>query len=319
MENRVDYIGYLEYHGDLVNEGIMDARKTARALVGFDGALRHFLGLEYEPLRGIDYEIPVLIKPGSWQALVPTSIEQWVLAALGAVVAKYALTAVTQIAKNDFKDVSTKKIFVGALRSIQWMIRIGKHLGNLRQRRFSSVKWRNGNTEVGIPNESGEYLYVPKTVLDFYSITPPRILSDVASLIEPGRQLRVAVRVDGRLEIEGIAPYEKGIFFVSEEESDILFPNLEHGQEVTLEGVLTRGNENTNSLGLRYQEHILNCVPREGSIVRFKDALFLKCRVSGSVSRADDSGMVCQKKPKLVVDTIEPLEAEQPGLSLFEE
>jgi hypothetical protein len=172
---------------------------------------------------------------------------------------------------------------------------------------------------VGIPNEGGEYLYVPKTVVDFYSITPPRILSDVASLIEPGRQLRVAVSVDGRLEIEEITSHEKGIFFVSEEEPDVLFPNLEHGQHVTLEGVLTRGNENTNSLGLRYQDHILNCVPREGSIVRFKNGLFLKCRVSGSVSRADDSGMISQKKPKLVVDTIEPLEPEQPELSLFEE
>ena len=88
-----------------------------------------------------------------------------------------------QIAKNDFRDVSTKELFVGAFRSIQWIIRIGKHLGALRQRQFTSVKWRNDNTEVGIPNDSGQYLYVPKTILDIYTITPSRILSDMLSLV----------------------------------------------------------------------------------------------------------------------------------------
>lgn len=319
MENRIDYIGYLEYHGHLVNEGIMDARETARALLGFDSALRHFVGLEFQPLRDLDYDIPVSIRPGSWQALIPTSIEQWIITAMGLAAAKYALTAVTQIAKNDLKDVSTKKLFVGAFRSIQWIIRIGKHLGTLRQRRFTSVKWRNDNTEVGIPDDSGQYLFVPKAMLDVYAITPSRILSDMASLVEPGRQLRFVVRVDENLEVESINTDEKSIFYVPEEDTDILFPELEHGQVVSLEGVVTRGNENTNSIGLRYQDHILNCIPREGSIVRFKGALFLKCRITGSISRADESGMVNQKKPRVIIDTVEPLEPEPPGLSLFEE
>jgi len=319
VENRIDYIGYLEYHGNLVNEGIMDARKTARALLGFDSALRHFIGLEFQPLRDLDYDIPVSIRPGSWQALIPTSIEQWLIAAMGLAAAKYALTAVTQIAKNDFKEVSTKKLFVGAFRSIQWIIRIGKHLGTLRQRRFTSVKWRNNNTEVGILNDSGQYLYVPKAIIDVYTITPSRILSDMASLVEPGRQLRFVVRVDENLEVESINTDEKAIFYVPEEDLDILFPDLEHGQVVSLEGVITRGNENTNSIGLRYQDHILNCIPREGSIVRFKDALFLKCRITGSVNRADESGMANQKKPRVIIDAIEALEVAPSELSLFEE
>ena len=319
MGNEIDYIGYLEYHGHLVDQGIMDARKTARVILGFDSALRHFVGSEFEPLRNLDYDIPVAIRPGSWQALIPTSIEQWIIAAAGVIATKYAMTAVTQIAKNDLKDISTKKLIIGAFRSIQWVIKIGKHLGTLRQRRFTSVKWRNDNTEVGIPNDSGQYLFVPKPMLDIYALTPTRILSDVASIVEPGRQLRFVVRVGETHEVESIDTAEKAIFYVPEEVSDILLPELENGQAVSLEGILTRGNENTNSVGLRYRDHILNCIPREGSIVRFKDALFSKCRITGSISRTDESGVVNQKRPKVIIDTIDPLGEEPVELSLFEE
>lgn len=173
MENKIDFLGYLEYTGNLVDEGIMDTRKMARALIGFDSALRHFAALEHLLLREIEYDIPVSIRRGSWQALIPDSIDKWIIAALGITATKYLATAATEIAKNDFKDVNMRMIFSKALCSIQWIIRIGKHLGKLGQRKFTSVQWREGNTQIGIPNDRGEYIFIPKPIIDLYATTPP--------------------------------------------------------------------------------------------------------------------------------------------------
>ena len=37
------YIGYLKYSGKSVEDGLMDARKSAEALLGFDEVLRYFI------------------------------------------------------------------------------------------------------------------------------------------------------------------------------------------------------------------------------------------------------------------------------------
>lgn len=141
----------------------------------------------------------------------------------------------------------------------------------------------------------------------------------MASIIEPGRQLRIVVHSGGELGAEDVNFNERSIFYIPEEDTEVLFPELEHGQSVTLEGVATRGNENTNSIGFRYKDHIINCIPMEGSIVRFKSALFLKCRIIGKISREDDAGQIILKKPKIIFDNIVPLEDEPQELTLFEE
>lgn len=304
MRQDPDYVGYLEYHGKLVDDGAMDARKAAKALLGFDSAIRHFAVSQNPSLKDTDYEIPVIIKKGSWRALIPV--------ALGIITTGYLTSAASTIAKNDFKDVSLKQIFAKALKLIQWFIKIGKHVGTLERRKFTSVRWRNNNTEVGIPNDEGEYLYIPKAILDSYLNAPQNLISDIASLIEPERVLKIVVQTETGIDEEDIPADKKFIFSSDVDESEVLFPELKHNDSVALEGVLTRGNENTNSMGFRYREHILNCIPQEGSIVRYKHALFLKCRITGNISREDSYGKMSEKKPSILFTHIEPLENEQP-------
>src|SRR3972149_10279118 len=76
-------IGYLKYSGKLVAGGALDARKAAQALLGFDEALRFFLGQQSAVLKECDFEIPVKIKHGSWEAYLPLSILDCILVALG--------------------------------------------------------------------------------------------------------------------------------------------------------------------------------------------------------------------------------------------
>jgi len=98
--------------------------------------------------------------------------------------------------------------------------------------------------------------------------------------------------------------------------AEILFPEFQHGQRISLEGVVTRGNEMTNTIGFQYSGHILTCRPRRGSIVRFKRHLFLRCLIIGKISRLDEHGGTTNPRPQIVFDDLQIKEDDggQPSL-----
>lgn len=303
-----EYIGYLKYEGKLVEDGLLDARKAAQALLGFDEAVRFFVGQQAPLLREMDFELPVRLRKGSWEALIPSSLVDWLVTALGAGATTYLVTAAKKAAENDFEKAGLKRLFVHAVEAIQWTIRIGKHIGDLSRKSFERVRFRNENTEIGLPNAEGQYLFVPKKFFDFYVSASPRLLRKMAELIEGERKLEIGVYKEGELITESVVREERGIFTLDEDEEEVLFPELTHGQEVQLEGHITRGNENTNSIGFMYRGHILACYPESGSIVSFKNALFANCRIHGTISRLDKFGGYNEKKPKIIFSRVEPVD-----------
>ena len=93
-----------------------------------------------------------------------------------------------------------------------------------------------------------------------------------------------------------------------EEDEDIVLPELKHGDYVEIEGHITRGNENTNTLGFLYLDHILTCKPREGSITKYKTNLFSNVLIKGFVNRLDKDGLFKEKKPRIeILELIEKL------------
>jgi len=311
-----DFVGFVRYNGKLVEGGILDARSAARALHGFDQALRYFVIQERPDLAGIEFPVPVRVDRGSWMAIIPPGVEHWIYAALGVVGTAYVTKAVTKMAERDFENIGFKDLFKKALVAIQWMIRIGKHIGTLAHKKISGIRWRNNNKEVGIPNEKGELLYVPADVLELYMQCPSGILSEVASVVEVERHLTIGVNQDGRVEEVTITITERAIFHAEDEADDALFPELTHGQHVKLEGIVTRGNERANSIGFLYKEHVITCYPRRGNIVRFKPHLFLRCRIIGEVSRDnEETRKLDDPRPKIIFDELILLEDEdQPQL-----
>lgn len=111
---------------------------------------------------------------------------------------------------------------------------------------------------------------------------------------------------------EKITIREKSIFVTNADDEEVddefLFPELEQGMLVRLEGRLTRGNAETNSVGLNYKGHILNCVPEAGSVVQYKPALFLRCVVEGIVTRLHKNYLVAERKPTIIFKRITQLE-----------
>jgi hypothetical protein len=314
------YLGYIKYSGKLVESGLLDARKAAQALLGFDQAIRFLVGQQSQRLKEMDFELPVRIRHGSWEALIPEYLPHILTAAATLVGTTYATTAAKKMAERDFATFGVRDIVKSALRAIQWFIRIGKHTRDTTLRKFHNLRWRQNNSEVGIPNDSGEYLYVPANMLKLYLATSPQLLVELATIVERERTLSIAVNEDGQMVEERITTTHRRIFTLKDDDDadEVLFPELKHGDSVILEGRTTRGTETANTIGFRYQDHILTCIPDSGSIVRYKSALFLRCRIHGTVTRSDALGGHSANRPRIIFDRLEPLEPDEPDADLFD-
>jgi hypothetical protein len=316
------YIGYVKYEGPQVKEGMLDARKASEALLGLDYALRHFACKQLPALKELDFEIPVRIKKGSWEALIPETIGGWIQASLGIVATAYFTKAAQKMAESDFDDVGLRDIFRKSLVAIKWVARIGKHLGNMKIKTFPDVTFKQTeeDTLVGIKNSTGDTLFVPKEFIEFYVECSPKVLEKLASNISDSRTLVIGTVEKDKNDEEKISSVHKAIFCTDDDElaEDILFPELVHNDEVVLTGEVTRENKTSNSMGFKYMDHILTSYPQSGNIVPYKDILFLRCRLFGVVSRLDEKGRISAKRPKLIFSHIEPLEDGDDNSILFE-
>ncbi len=303
---KYEEIGYMKFSGDAVPSGIIDAGSAGMALVGLDEAVRFFSEKQSSDFAKIEYQIPVRTTEGSWIA--------WVLAIAGSGAGVFALSylkkAGEKMAENDFKEVGLKDVLKKSVDAIQYLVKLVKHTKLSRGWDTKNVQWRNSNTEIGIFNAQGEPLFLPVEYLRWYLETPPRMISKITGAIAQQRNLSIGVRRDSGFEEVSVNIEEK-TYFVDDDievEEDYLFPELKHGDEVRLEGKLTRGNASSNSIGLEYKGHILNCIPEHGSIRRFKSALFLRCVVEGSINRLTKQRMVSEKKPTIIIRNVTPLE-----------
>lgn len=306
------YLGYIKYDGALTQNGVMDARKQAEALLGFDSALRHFIIRIHPTFKTLEFEIPVKVREGSWEALIPETVAGWAQAGLGLAATTYVTTAAKKMAERDFSEFGATDLFRKALDAIKWFAKIGKHLGDLSIKVFEGAKFAENNQLIGIRNSKGEFLYVPKHILDLYIESGTKILEPLANLIEEERTLKIG-SVDQRgIDEVTISLEEKFIFCEKDEDEaeDVLFPELRHGESVILEGEVTRENKTSNSMGFKYLDHILTAYPEVGSIVRYKPLLFLRCRLFGTVDRMDEKGRIAARRPKLHFSHLEALESD---------
>ncbi|WP_298507120.1 hypothetical protein [uncultured Maribacter sp.] len=317
-----EYLAYIKYEGELVKDGYLDARKSAEIIIGIDEVIRFFIFQEHKDSSKLDIEIPIRVEKGSWIALIPPDFSAWILAALGGLVTAYGATALNTIAKNDFKDVTSKDIAKKIVKGIKWTIEIIKHLKKKKVKQFpdAKIKLEQGIQMVGIPNENGDLLYVPIEYLELYTKVPEKLLDKLTKQIEEERELEIDFSDENKGDTDDtgspakITYGQKSIFYEEKEEDDILFPELKHGMYVELQGHLTRGNEKTNTLGFEYENHILTCIPYEGSIRNEKQTLFSNCTIKGYVDRLSKDGTFKEKRPIIRYLEIENNDEEKPNL-----
>jgi len=320
MESLQNNIGYVKYEGLSVEDGYLDARKSAEILIGIDHVFRYFLYQQDPKLQELDFEVPVKIRKGSWEALVPGDIETWLKTAGSIALIKYLTTAVTEIAKNDVGDKGVKDILKSVFKSIVWVLKIAKHTGSLVIKQFTNAKIVEHENEIliGIENEKKEVLLVPKIYLEQYQNCPEKLFSKLAKVVDMDRDLSVGISEDKTDENNVTITYAyKFIFTGKEDDKNFLFPELEHGTYIELEGHITRGNENANSIGFEYLRHVLTCYPIQGNIKDYKSLLFTNCLIKGYIDRQDDFGNISEKKPKIRFLTLDELKKVGAQIGLF--
>jgi hypothetical protein len=313
-EQKDNFLAYVKYQGDLIEDGYLDTRKSAEALLGIDEVIRYFLYQVDKDLQKVEFEIPVRIRKGSWEALIPHDVLGWLLTAGGAGVTAYATTALNKMAEHDFKDKGLKDVFKKVVKSIKWVIKIATHLKSLAVKEFLNVEFKQENAEtlIGIKNDKGEILYVPKSYLEIYKNCPDKLFVRLTKIIEKGRELEIGFNPNEVLDKDDTTPSvkidinDKSVFVKENNEDEILFPELIHDQYVELYGHVSRGNENSNTIGFEYQGHVLTCLPRQGNIKEYKDRMFTNSIIKGYVDRLGDDGNINEKRPRIsFIDLIE--------------
>jgi hypothetical protein len=307
-------IGYLKYKGDLVKSGLIDAKTAGNALVGLDEAIRYFNEKQSPEFSALDYQIPVKIEEGSWIAMVMATLG----AGVGAFALGYLKKAGEKMAENDFKDIGLGDVFKKSIDAFQSLLRLSKHTKKDRDWDLTKVHITNDRKLIGIPNEQGEIIYIPYDYMNWFKNFPHSIIPKMTDSINDERELIIGLKNDDEPEEVVITKQDKHIFSKVEEEiyDDILFPEFKHGDNIRLEGKLRRGNESSNSLGFEYKGHMINCIPESGTVVKFKEALFEKCVIVGTISRYSKNHKIFDKRPTIIISHVVQLN-DQSQHSLF--
>lgn len=299
-------VGFIKYSGDAVSHGVIDAGTAGLALIGLNEAIRFFNEKQAPSFAKLDYEIPVKTEPGSWTAYVLAAIGT----GAGVFALSYAKKAGEKMAEKDFEDIGFRDIFRKSLSAIQFLIQLVKHTGRNKGWDTNGMVVRENGTEIGIRNKHGEIIFLPVEFFRWYGSLPSQLLFKMTSVITTERIFSIGVKNGGSYKEVTVEAAERGLFTYEPVYDDelFLFPELEHGQPVRLEGKLIRGNEASNSVGLEYEGHVLNCLPERGNVRQFKPALFLKCVVEGTVSRLTKQRLVAEKRPTIILSKVTPLE-----------
>lgn len=312
-ENAVGFVSY-EWRG--APKGVIDAYSGGTALIGIDEILRFFNRKQAGSLSNASYEIPVETGKGSWVA--------WILGVLTLPAATFAIAYAKKtgekMAERDFSEIGFKDIAKKSIDALEKFIELVKHTKKLSDWSTDNAVWKDNSSIIGFPNEDGELIFIPSEYLKWYWDLPKGALKKLVAPIVNGRHMIVGVSIDNGkfrtvdVHANDIAPF---IGIDDAESDDFIFPDLVHDQDVVLEGVITRGNQQTNSVGFQYQDHILNCIPENGSIRKFKPAMFLHCRIKATVNRHVGSNVQLDRRPTLIISNIITMESDDQR-SLFE-
>lgn len=330
MEKQFNPLAFAKIQGRSVDSGFLDARRSAETLLGFDEAVRHFVRVDNPELAEIDYELPVAVRRGSVEIVLPENLADIMQIAGGTVLLASFMTSWAKKAATDgildtgpAKDL--RRIIVGAVRSIQWVIKISCHLRKRPGDQAEEAKPESSlATHLILVNDEGHRLRVPVKEYEKYCQCRDDILAKLANVVELDRELIIGTKdiVDKAV----IRYTEKPLFVPREEEDDFVLPDLEHGMDVALTGSITRYNEKSNTIGFEYKGHVLTCEPRDGKLVRFKKNMVAKSsghffppvRLVGQVDRKDRNGRIKEKKPHIKFTEAIPLDEgareEQPEL-----
>lgn len=301
-------VGFIKYSGKAVPDGVIDAGSAGMALIGLNKALRFFNERQSPAFAKFEYEIPIRTAGGAWTAFVlaPAGTGTGTDAFAPGYLPKVGAT----MAHHCFQDVGLSEVLKKSMSAMQHLVKLVKHTRLFKDWSTSKVSWRDNGKEIGIANRDGKVIFIPTEFFHWYGSLPRRLIHKMTVVIKAGRVLTIGLRSDGVYEEVTVDEADKVLFAEEQGEDgeEFLFPELDHGSAATLEGKLVRCNEASNSLGFEYHGHMLNCIPDHGNVRRFKQALFLKCVIEGTVTRLTKQRHSAEKRPTVILRHVTTLE-----------
>lgn len=315
----------IKLKGRGVSDGIIPIAELKTFLDGIEKSAKYFMNSTDSTLTNNEYSIEVTVQPGS---VIVTIIGIVGVGVATNYAIPYIKTAAEQIAKNDIGDKTSKDIILLGMKRMRKTIQIAKHVGGMGKRSFPEAKVKF-KEQIVLPNEKGEKLEVTKEELDLYSRTPRDLFKNLVMPVKDNVALFIddGQGTEDRPKPEKIDNSQKQYFSVYESEAEeMILPELQSGEFVTLQGELTRANTRTGTLGFAYKNHILTSTLVGTTIQDNKVALFDKeVEIDAIVTRqqkrldAEDD----LKRPKLEIRTVRVLgeaqDQKQLGLSLINE
>ncbi|WP_427852167.1 hypothetical protein [Stenotrophomonas acidaminiphila] len=312
MDLKSHGVGFISYEWNGMPAGVIDAGKGGQALVGLDDAIRYFNRRQIGSGQLPEYELPVLTGNGSWVAVVLGT-----LAAPAAIFGMaYTKKAAEKMAERDFSELGFRDIARKSADALVKLIRVLKASKGKISWNTANIRWSQDARTAFLKIESQNEIEIPAEYIKWYAAVPPSVIRRITTPVNESRTLSVGARQDdGSFDTVNVEatdlPGLQGEDNPSD--ADFLFPELVHGHDVELEGIVTRGNQSTNSIGFQYRGHILNCNPDNGSVKRFKAAMFLQCQIKATVNRHVSSLSNLDYRPTLLIHEVRPLEDDTGG------
>jgi hypothetical protein len=319
----------MKYSWELVADGVLDARKSAQALLWFDNIMRFFLIKEEPIFSEMTINIPVKIKKWSREVIVPDLIEQYftIESAFYTVMTIGWWAYIKSIGETAWKDgfletwpaKDIKRLFQWAFIAIQRVIKIIKHVGWFQRDVRSIPIFHNEKPYVQVFDNNSSILLVPKKYYEIYLDCPSTLFNLNADLVNEKTELSFSVFENSEEQKEIISVEDKDQFIEDvnwENEDNIVLPELEHWRYIELDWEISRISERHNNLWFSYMWHTITIKPRNWSLINFKNViiaesnqhLFPRVKVKWIIDRIDMHGNIKKKKPEIVFTEVISLE-----------
>lgn len=310
MSYEKESVGYLRYSGDAIEDGVFDMRKAGDALIGFDRILRHFIVVQNPEMKKIDFELPVKIEEGSWNAkvIIGTALVSGFAGKMGYLAAEDAYPIV-------------KSYMQTAMFNAQKVIETKKHMKEIGVDKVKKTQeQRLEEHNILLENEEKEILLVSKEEYLNYIGCPEDIFAQNVEIVDFDTFLEIGVyQSDGKISTVSITQKDRHIFTSKKEKPLPLF-QLAHGEIVTLRGKVGSLIEKESHRSMKFlyidpyteKEYTIECTGN--NITQFKNSIisprtedfFQDVDIKGQVDRIDGNGK--PKKISIQIITIEPVE-----------
>lgn len=332
-----DNSGFIRLEGDDIIDGVIDIRSASFMLNGTQEVLQYFLKKENsEYAKCNDLNFPIKTREGSWEILIPflgkVSItpEMGLACAVGlgtalvvqpvsAGLSEYAKTIGKAKAVKSLLNKDNKASFADAFKKLEIVIKIAQHLGTITNKRILSLKLNKDGKTAILTNVSGNIMSVTMDEIRVFQECPDKLLRKLGTVVTDYRTLHIGYKISNTIHEVSIDSESKDIFTPSEEADEPILPELQDGQHVRLVGVVTRGNQQTNTIGFKYKEHVITCEPNGGLITSHISAHYRTCEISGRIIRTSKAEFALGRRdrPKIIFDNLVVINEDKQQVSLL--